>query len=80
MKNRSGSDEILQGQAFEMQNVRSDRAIKARREYSQLRSKKIAIGLSATESQRLRQLSLFVDDDPFSEGVDYAANKEAAAE
>ena len=77
---KSGSDDILCSEAFELPYVRSDRAIKARRSFSQLRSKEASVGLSPEENVQLRQLGLFVDDDPFSEGVAYAANKEAAAE
>jgi len=53
-------DEILRGPAFRLVNTRSEPVVAARREYANLRAKKQGPGLSAAESNQLRQLEMFI--------------------
>lgn len=56
-------DEILLTPAFGMRNVRSPRAVDARRRYALLMSKRLSVGqLNAEDEEALDQLSLFVPD------------------
>jgi len=56
------ADDVLLSVAFGLKHTRSPRAVDARKEWSLLRAKKNRVQLSADESARMRQLSLFVDD------------------
>jgi energy-coupling factor transporter ATP-binding protein EcfA2 len=57
----SGPDVILRTPAFGLQNTRSSKAVEARAQYGKLRAKQRAgATLSAAESQRMDQLTLFV--------------------
>jgi hypothetical protein len=54
-------DSILISPAFDMEDIRSPKAVAARREYSRLRAKALTGKLSPEEENRQRQLQLFVD-------------------
>lgn len=60
---RSRPDTILRSAAFGMKNTRSPHAVKARRRYSELKSKQTSAALSAIEATELAQLKLFAETD-----------------
>ncbi len=60
---KSKPDVIYLSPAFGMQYTRSERAVSARREYAQLRSKQAAKALTPAEKGKLQQLALFADED-----------------
>lgn len=57
------ADEVLRSPAFGLHHTRSLRAESARREFSQLKAKKLAGALSRQDEKRVEQLQLFVKDD-----------------
>jgi len=60
---KSKPDVIYLSPAFGMTYTRSPRVVRAREEHARLSAKKAAGGLGPTETQTLKQLSLFVDED-----------------
>lgn len=60
---KSKPDAIYLSPAFGMQHTRSERAVSARRQYAELRSKQGATLLTPTEQRKLQQLALFADVD-----------------
>jgi hypothetical protein len=62
------ADEVLRSPAFNLLHTISPRAVEARRRYAQLRAKGCANGLSPTEKNLMKQLSMFADDDDEEEG------------
>jgi energy-coupling factor transporter ATP-binding protein EcfA2 len=55
----SPPNQILISQAFQLEEIRSPRAVEARRGYAQLKAKNAATTLSPQERQRMEQLELF---------------------
>ena len=58
---RSTPDAIYVSPAFDMQHTRSPRAVKARKQYAELRARQQAGQLSAEEDRRIQKLIPFVD-------------------
>jgi len=60
---RGKPNEILRSPAFNLQHTLSPRAVEARIEYAELKAKERANRLNGQDAGRMKQLSLFVQDD-----------------